>query len=82
MSYLTNTPFFAVSGQETDEEELERQLCEGKGAGEWFRLETGSDKCRDVIQCTASVSRRLKIGCVNPVARVPSTDNLACPDPV
>ena len=41
--------------QETDEEELERQLCEGKGAGEWFRLETGNDKCRDVIQCTASV---------------------------
>ena len=41
--------------QETDEEELERQLCEGKGAGEWFRLETGKDKCRDVIQCTASV---------------------------
>ena len=52
--------FFAVLGgrvkrQETDEEELERQLCEGKGAGEWFRLETGKDKCRDVIQCTASV---------------------------
>ena len=44
-----------VKRQETDEEELERQLCEGKGAGEWFRLETGNDKCRDVIQCTASV---------------------------
>ncbi len=40
---------------ETDEEELERQLCEDKGAGEWFRLETGQEKCRDVIQCTASV---------------------------
>ena len=39
-----------------DEEELERALCKDKGAGEWFRLETGDDKCRDVIQCTASVS--------------------------
>jgi len=37
-----------------DEEELERALCKDKGAGEWFRLETGDDKCRDVIQCTAS----------------------------
>ena len=44
--------------QDTDEEELERQLCQGKGAGEWFRLETGKDKCRDVIQCTASVRSR------------------------
>jgi len=40
--------------QEADEDELERQLCQDKGAGEWFRLETGKDKCRDVIQCTAS----------------------------
>ena len=53
--------FFAVDlsrfkRQATEEEEaLERQLCEDKGAGEWFRLETGQDKCRDVIQCTASV---------------------------
>ncbi len=45
-----------VKRQEADEEELERQLCLDKGAGEWFRLETGADKCRDVIQCTASVS--------------------------
>ena len=53
-----------VKRQETDEEELERQLCEGKGAGEWFRLETGNDKCRDVIQCTASVRKqsRARIG--------------------
>ena len=47
-----------VKRQDTDEEELERQLCQGKGAGEWFRLETGKDKCRDVIQCTASVRKR------------------------
>ena len=40
--------------QETDEDALERELCKDKGAGEWFRLETGKDKCRDVIQCTAS----------------------------
>ena len=45
-----------VRRQEADEEELEKQLCADKGAGEWFRLETGEDKCRDVIQCTASVS--------------------------
>jgi len=46
---------FRVKRQESeDEEELERQLCEDKGAGEWFRLETGPEKCRDVIQCTAS----------------------------
>ena len=42
-----------------DEEELERALCKDKGAGEWFRLETGDDKCRDVIQCTASVSNQI-----------------------
>ena len=46
-----------IKRQDADEEELERQLCEDKGAGEWFRLETGEAKCRDVIQCTASVSR-------------------------
>merc|ERR1712060_800345 len=40
--------------QDEEEEELERQLCQDKGAGEWFRLESGEDKCRDVIQCTAS----------------------------
>ncbi len=44
---------------ETDEEELERQLCKDKGAGEWFRLEAGKEKCRDVIQCTASVRVRI-----------------------
>merc|ERR1712018_478477 len=43
-----------VKRQEADEDELEKQLCADKGAGEWFRLETGEDKCRDVIQCTAS----------------------------
>merc|ERR1712203_387034 len=40
--------------EDEDEEELERALCKDKGAGEWFRLEQGDDKCRDVIQCTAS----------------------------
>ena len=51
--------FFPAHGarvkRQDDEDELERQLCEDKGAGEWFRLETGAEKCRDVIQCTASV---------------------------
>merc|ERR1712088_756411 len=40
--------------QDLDEDALEKQLCSDKGAGEWFRLETGKDKCRDVIQCTSS----------------------------
>lgn len=44
-----------VKRQSDDEEALEKQLCQDKGAGEWFRLETGDEKCRDVIQCTASV---------------------------
>merc|ERR1712106_92712 len=33
---------------------LERQLCSDKEAGLWFRLETGKNKCRDVILCTVS----------------------------
>merc|ERR1712086_34619 len=40
--------------QDEEEKELERQLCQDKGAGEWFRLESGDKKCRDVIQCTVS----------------------------
>merc|ERR1711935_112114 len=40
--------------QDDEEKELERQLCQDKGAGEWFRLESGEKKCRDVIQCTVS----------------------------
>merc|ERR1711981_669531 len=43
-----------IKRQDVDEDALEKQLCSDKGAGEWFRLETGKDKCRDVIQCTAS----------------------------
>ena len=62
-SYIKETIFWKIAVQairvkrqeSEDEEELERQLCEDKGAGEWFRLETGDDKCRDVIQCTSSV---------------------------
>lgn len=39
------------------EESLEQELCKDKDAGEWFRLVAGDgDNCRDVIQCTASVS--------------------------
>ena len=47
---------YRIKREDLDEEDLEKQLCLDKGAGEWFRLETGEDKCRDVIQCTASVS--------------------------
>lgn len=39
------------------DESLEQELCKDKDAGEWFRLVAGEgDNCRDVIQCTASVS--------------------------
>lgn len=36
---------------------FEVELCKNKDAGEWFRLVAGEgDNCRDVIQCTSSVS--------------------------
>lgn len=39
------------------EESFEKELCKDKDAGEWFRLVAGDgDNCRDVIQCTTSVS--------------------------
>lgn len=39
------------------EESFEAELCKDKDAGEWFRLVAGEgDACRDVIQCTSSVS--------------------------
>lgn len=39
------------------EESFEQELCKDKDAGEWFRLVAGEgDNCRDVIQCTSSVS--------------------------
>ena len=59
--------------QDLDEDALEKQLCSDKGAGEWFRLETGEDKCRDVIQCTSSVSYEyiIKMGTC-PLFRGPS----------
>jgi hypothetical protein len=53
-----NLERFRVKREDIDDDELEKQLCSDKGAGEWFRLETGEDKCRDVIQCTSSVSQK------------------------
>lgn len=39
------------------EETFEQELCKDKDAGEWFRLVANDgDSCRDVIQCTTSVS--------------------------
>lgn len=39
------------------DEPYEQELCRGKDAGEWFRLvDKDGDTCRDVIQCTSSVS--------------------------
>jgi Low-density lipoprotein receptor domain class A/Chitin binding Peritrophin-A domain len=38
-------------------EDYENELCKDKDAGEWFRLVANEgDSCRDVIQCTTSVS--------------------------
>ena len=54
--FLAEVPLERIKRQDVDEDALEKQLCSDKGAGEWFRLETGKDKCRDVIQCTSSVS--------------------------
>lgn len=43
------------------EESFEVELCKDKDAGEWFRLVAGEgDNCRDVIQCTSSVSFQLQ----------------------
>jgi hypothetical protein len=48
-------------GEETapkKEDSFEAELCKDKDAGEWFRLVAGEgDNCRDVIQCTSSVSK-------------------------
>jgi hypothetical protein len=44
------------------EESFEKELCKDKDAGEWFRLVAGDgDACRDVIQCTSSVSLTLML---------------------
>lgn len=43
------------------EDSFEVELCKDKDAGEWFRLVAGEgDNCRDVIQCTSSVSTKKK----------------------
>jgi len=44
----------AVLCQEDEELSQEEKICKDKGSGELFRLDTGNDKCRDVIQCTAA----------------------------
>ena len=40
-----------------DDLSQEKKLCADKTSGELFRLQAGKDNCRDVIQCTAAVSR-------------------------
>lgn len=47
--------------EETDskktDDSYQSEICKDKDAGEWFRLQAGEgDSCRDVIQCTSSVS--------------------------
>lgn len=43
--------------EKKSEESFEQELCKDKDAGEWFRLVANDgDSCRDVIQCTTSVS--------------------------
>lgn len=53
------------------EESFEQEICKDKDAGEWFRLVAGEgDNCRDVIQCTSSVSTASRVIARNAVARV------------
>jgi len=40
--------------QEDEELSHEQKLCKDKSTGELFRLNTGKENCRDVIQCTAA----------------------------
>jgi len=52
----------ATTEETKKEESFEKELCKDKDAGEWFRLVAGEgDNCRDVIQCTSSVSYKLSI---------------------
>lgn len=50
-------------GEKKTEESFEQELCKDKDAGEWFRLVANDgDSCRDVIQCTTSVSDLIRLG--------------------
>ena len=51
---------FRVKRQTDDddeEEDTQKKICREAGAeaGDWFRLQSGITKCRDVVSCTASV---------------------------
>lgn len=51
----------ATTEEAKKEESFEKELCKDKDAGEWFRLVAGEgDNCRDVIQCTSSVSLHIR----------------------
>jgi len=43
-----------ICQDEDDAKSHEAKLCEDKSSGELFRLKSGADSCRDVIQCTAA----------------------------
>jgi hypothetical protein len=49
---------YRVKRQDSDDEEedTQKKICAEAGAeaGDWFRLQGGKDKCRDVVSCTAS----------------------------
>ena len=51
-----NLSVLGVLCQDDETLSQEKKLCEDKSAGELFRLKSGKDACRDVIQCTAAVS--------------------------
>lgn len=42
---------------EDEEEDTQKKICAEAGAeaGDWFRLQGGADKCRDVVSCTGAV---------------------------
>lgn len=57
MSYLALAQQQQQEEAPKKEDSFEAELCKDKDAGEWFRLVAGEgDNCRDVIQCTSSVS--------------------------
>lgn len=52
----------AATSEPKKEESFEIEICKDKDAGEWFRLTAqDGDSCRDVIQCTSSVSIGIRI---------------------
>ena len=53
---MTPTPRPFIAGAVCQQDDASQKICEDKSSGEMFRLKAGKANCRDVVQCTASVS--------------------------